>query len=142
MANFSIKTDLLKLQGAFVTNLKGKTATKRCLIIPVDESGLFVGEKGVYLNMTAIEMENPKFSETHCVKVSLDKEKFEALTEEQRRALPIIGGMKQLERRPTPQMNITSTVDGTQAVDDDDPSFSTGSDGDFEEISGDDDLPF
>ena len=93
MANFSIKTDLLKLQGAFVTNLKGKTATKRCLIIPVDESGLFVGEKGVYLNMTAIEMENPKFSETHCVKVSLDKEKFEALTEEQRRALPIIGGM-------------------------------------------------
>lgn len=111
MANFSIKADLLKLQGAFVTNLKGKTATKRCLIIPVDESGLFVGEKGVYLNMTAIEMENPKFSETHCVKVSLDKEKFEALTEEQRRALPIIGGMKQLERRPAPQMNITSTVD-------------------------------
>jgi len=123
MANFSIKTDLLKLQGAFVTNLKGKTETKRCLIIPVDESGLFVGEKGVYLNMTAIEMENPKFSETHCVKVSLDKEKFEALTEEQRRALPIIGGMKQLERRPTPQMNITSTVDGTQAVDDGDLPF-------------------
>lgn len=123
MANFSIKTDLLKLQGAFVTNLKGKTETKRCLIIPVDESGLFVGEKGVYLNMTAIEMENPKFSETHCVKVSLDKEKFEALTEEQRRALPIIGGMKQLERRQPPQMNITSTVDGTQAVDDDDLPF-------------------
>lgn len=29
MANFSIKTDLLKLKGAFVTNLKGKTATRR-----------------------------------------------------------------------------------------------------------------
>ena len=43
MANFSIKTDLLKLKGAFVTNLKGKTATKRCLIIPVDDAGLFIG---------------------------------------------------------------------------------------------------
>lgn len=58
MANFSIKTDLLKLKGAFVTNLKGKTATKRCLIIPVDDAGLFIGEKGVYLNLTAIEMQN------------------------------------------------------------------------------------
>ena len=84
MANYSIKTDLLKLKGAFVTNLRGKTATKRCLIIPVDEAGLFVGEKGVYLNLTAIEMQNPKFSETHCVKVSLDKERYDAMTEEER----------------------------------------------------------
>lgn len=28
MANYSIKADLLKLTGAFVTNIKGKTATK------------------------------------------------------------------------------------------------------------------
>lgn len=46
MANYSIKTDLLKLQGAFVTNIKGKTTTKRCLCIPIDGSGLFLGEKG------------------------------------------------------------------------------------------------
>ncbi len=59
MANYSIKTDLLKLQGAFVTNIKGKTATKKCLCIPIEGSGLFLGEKGCYLNMTAIEMQNP-----------------------------------------------------------------------------------
>lgn len=119
MANFSIKTDLLKLKGAFVTNLKGKTATKRCLIIPVDDAGLFIGEKGVYLNLTAIEMQNPKYSDTHCVKVSLDKERYEAMSEEERKAQPIIGGMKQLERQAT-EMPVTSQIDGTQAFTDDD----------------------
>lgn len=118
MANYSIKTDLLKLKGAFVTNLRGKTATKRCLIVPVDEAGLFVGEKGVYLNLTAIEMQNPKFSETHCVKVSLDKERYDAMTEEERQAQPIIGGMKQLERKQS-EMAVTGQIDGSQAFEDD-----------------------
>ena len=45
MANYSIKTDLLKLQGAFVTNIKGKTATKQCLCIPIAVSGLFLGSR-------------------------------------------------------------------------------------------------
>jgi hypothetical protein len=62
-----------EIAGGFRDKPQRKTETKRCLIIPVDESGLFVGEKGVYLNMTAIEMENPKFSETHCVKSHLTK---------------------------------------------------------------------
>lgn len=120
MQNYSIKADLLKLKGAFVTNFKGKTATKRCLVIPVDDSALYVGEKGVYLNMTAIEMENPRFKETHCIKQSLDKEIYEALTDEQRQALPIIGGMKPIERKAAPQMNVSSTFDGTQAVENED----------------------
>jgi hypothetical protein len=32
MGNFGIKIDLLKLKNSFVTNLKGKAATKRCLV--------------------------------------------------------------------------------------------------------------
>lgn len=120
MGNFSIKEDLLKLKGAFMTNFKGRTETKRCLVIPVDDSGLYVGEKGVYLNLTGIEMENPKFKETHCIKQSLDKEIYETLTEEQRQALPIIGGMKPIERKPAPQMNVNSTFDGVQAVENED----------------------
>lgn len=119
MANFSIKTDLLKLKAAFVTNLKGKTATKRCLIIPVDDAGLFIGEKGVYLNLTAIEMREPKYQDTHCVKVSLDKERYDAMSEEERNAQPIIGGMRQLERQ-TAEMSVTSMLDGSQVLGDDD----------------------
>ena len=111
MGNFSIKEDLLKLKGAFITNFKGRTETKRCLVIPVDDS-----EKGVYLNLTAIEMENPQYKETHCIKQSLDKEIYEALSEEQRQSLPIIGGMRPLVKKAAPQMNVGSTFDGAQAV--------------------------
>lgn len=98
MANYSIKTDLLKLKGAFVTNIKGKTTTKRCLCIPIDGSGLFLGEKGCYLNMTAIEMNNSQYGDTHCIKQNLEKSVYDAMTEEQRRAMPIIGSMRPFEK--------------------------------------------
>ena len=106
MANYSIKTDLLKLKGAFVTNIKGKTTTKRCLCIPIDGSGLFLGEKGCYLNMTAIEMQNSQYGDTHCIKQNLDKGVYDAMTEEQRRAMPIIGSMRPLEK---PQAALDTT---------------------------------
>lgn len=99
MANFGIKTDLLKLKGAFVTNIKGKTATKQCLCIPIQESGLFLGKQGCYLNLTAIEMQNPKFEDTHCIKVSFDKEVYERMSQEERNAQPIVGGLHAIVRR-------------------------------------------
>lgn len=109
MANYSIKTDLLKVKGAFVTNLKGKTATKRCLVIPIEDSGLFLGQKGCYLNLTALEMQNPQYSDTHCVKVSYDKDVYEKMTEEERKAQPIIGGLHVLERSQE-QMAVKTTT--------------------------------
>lgn len=99
MANYSIKTDLLKLQGAFVTNIKGKTATKQCLCIPIEGSGLFLGKQGCYLNTIAIEMQNPRFEDTHCLKVSYDKDVYERMTQEQKDAQPIIGGLHALVKR-------------------------------------------
>lgn len=98
MSNYSIKEDLLKLKGAFITNLKGKTATKRCLVIPLDDARLFLGQKGCYLNLTALEMQNSQYGDTHCLKQSFDKEVYEQMTEEERNAQPIIGGLKPLKR--------------------------------------------
>lgn len=119
MANYSIKADLLKVKGAFITNLKGKTATKRCLVIPVDESGMFLGEKGCYLNMTAIEMREARYSDTHCVKVSLPKEQYEAMTEEERKNTPIIGGMHALESQVA-QMAVRGQLDGAAVIENED----------------------
>lgn len=112
MANYSIRVDLLKVAGAFVTNLKGSTATKRCLVIPVDDAGLYVGEKGVYLNIKALEMQEERYGDSHCIKQSIDKAKYEAMSEEERRALPILGGMHALQA-PAQQMppSNTPTVD-------------------------------
>ena len=84
--NQSIKLDLLKLKGAAVVNLKGKTATKRCLVIPIEDAQLFLGQKGCYLNLTAIEMQNSQYGDTV----------YDAMTEEERNAQPIIGSVKPL----------------------------------------------
>ena len=125
MANFGIRIDLLKLQGAFLRNLKGKAETKRCLIIPVDDDpSLFLGEKGCYLNMTAIELENPQYKDTHMIKGDLPKEVREAMTDEQQRATPILGNLRPIQPKPQATMNV-------------------GGEAPFQQIDADgDDLPF
>ena len=110
MSNFSIKIDCLKLKGAFLRNLQGKTTTKRCLIVPIDEcDGMYLGEKGCYLSLTAIEMADPKYSDTHCIKPELSKEQREAMTEEELRNTPILGGMRAFERKQQ-TMQVTATI--------------------------------
>ncbi len=122
--NYGIRIDLLKLKGAFMRNLQGRNATKKCIIIPVDEcDGMFLGEKGCYLNMTAIEMQDPKYSDTHCIKPDIPKEQREAMTEEQRNAIPILGGLHAIERQPQ-QMAVSTTIGADAfAPDDEDLPF-------------------
>lgn len=115
MSNFGIKLDLLKIAGAFLTNFKGRTTTKRCLVIPIDDSGMYLGQKGLYLDLTAIELREPQFQDTHCIKQSLPKEQYEQLSEEQRQQLPILGGLRPIERKQE-QMNITNTYDASTAA--------------------------
>lgn len=118
--NFGMKIDLLKLKGAFMRNLKGSTATKRCLIIPVDDcDGVYLGEKGCYLNMTAIEMREPKYGDTHCIKVNIPKEQREAMTEEERNAVPILGGLHAIEAGQA-TMQVKDTIGQDAFADDDD----------------------
>ena len=66
MGNFGIKIDLLKLKNSFVTNLKGKAATKRCLVIPIDDSGVYLGEKGVYDRFGEVHRQRAGFSRRAC----------------------------------------------------------------------------
>lgn len=122
--NYGIRIDLLKLKGAFMRNLQGRNATKKCIIIPVDEcDGMFLGEKGCYLNMTAIEMQNQQYSDTHCIKPDIPKEQREAMTEEQRNAIPILGGLHAIERQPQ-QMAVSTTIGADAfAPDDEDLPF-------------------
>lgn len=119
MANYGIKIDLLKLKNSFVTNLKGKAETKRCLVIPIDDSGVYLGEKGVYLNCTAFEMREQRYGDTHVLKQSLPKETYQAMSEEERNAQPILGALKPIEPQQR-QMPVTQTTDAAGAVDDPD----------------------
>ena len=112
MSNFNIRLDLLRLQGAFTRNLKGNTATKRCLIIPIDDNpGMYLGEKGCYLNAVAYETQNNQYGDTHMVKPDLPKEVRERMTDDERRNQPILGNMRPMQ----PQ---GGTVSGTMQASD------------------------
>lgn len=117
MSNFTIRLDLLKVPNTFVTNIKGTTATKRCLVIPLDTPGVFLGEKGCYLNLNAYELQQQKYEDSHCIKVQLPKEIREAMPEEERKAQPIIGGMHALQPTQAAQMPVTSTTEVEQVDD-------------------------
>ena len=112
MFNYNIRLDLLKLQGAFTRNLQGKTATKPCIIIPIDDNpGMYLGEKGCYLNLSAYETQNNQYGDTHLVKQNLPKEVRERMTEEQRRSQPVLGNM-------APMRPQGGTVSGTMQASD------------------------
>lgn len=105
----------MKVKGAFLTELKGKTATKKCLVIPTDSNELFVGEKGIYISFSAIEMKEKKFDNTHFIKVQLNSEDYKKLSEEERKAIPIVGGMKAIPERestiPVSNAEVSSPFD-------------------------------
>lgn len=96
MANISIKLNLRQLKH-IEREMKGQGDKMiKCLIIPLEENMIYQGEKGAYLNLTAIEIKDrSKFStdqkDTHLIKQDVPKEKYEAMSDEQRKAMPIFG---------------------------------------------------
>ena len=119
----SIRLGMRKLSGACVKTIKGKTALKRCLIVPIDDNPcFFLGEKDCYLNLVAIESTNSQYGDTHFVVGDMPREVRESMTQEQRNALPILGNIKPIERQATPQMQVGSM--------------------DSDSFAGEDDLPF
>lgn len=95
MGNISIKLNLAGLKHA-VRIEKGQSGEQECIIIPIAKNNLFKGEKGLYLDLTAIEIKDRSKQaadqkDTHLVKQNLRKELYEKMTEEQRKAMPILG---------------------------------------------------
>ena len=90
---------------------KGASGPVECLIIPIEKNKLYVGEKGVYLDIVAFEIKEPKegSKDTHVVKQSFSKEVREAMTEEQLKALPILGSLAVLSGSGGEKEPISST---------------------------------
>lgn len=112
--NYAIKVNALKYQNSGIMNIKGRTGTKRCLVVPIEENHLFVSAnddgspKAVYLDLNAFALREPKYDQTHLVKQSLPKDVRESMTKEQLDAMPIIGGMKPFANTP---INAAATCD-------------------------------
>ena len=95
MENYNIKIDLKKLKEVSYVKIKGRP----CVLIPTDVNPeLFVGQKGIYLNLAAFALRNPsQFGDTHLVKSSPDKATVDAMTDDQRADIPILGNMRPIK---------------------------------------------
>ena len=89
-----IKINLAKLKSAVITTQKGN----RAIIIVLDDNNLVEHKSGVYLELQAVKIREPKtnnhgFMDTHFVKQKLSKDAYGKLTEEQKKAIPILGNI-------------------------------------------------
>lgn len=135
MANISsrINLTLLKHVRREMTGQGGKKID--CLIIPIDENHLYKGEKGVYLDLTSIEIKDkskqaPGQKDTHLIKQSFSREFYDSLTDEQKQAFPILGNTidwsKVAPSEPQPQTSSSlseSAIDQYQDEKEDDLPF-------------------
>lgn len=93
--NYSLKIDVKKLNKAFVMPIQGKTATVECVCIPTSE--FYKGKNGeLYSNIEIVERKNGagQYGDTHFAKQQLEKASYQALTEEQRKNIPILGNFQ------------------------------------------------
>ena len=110
MSNYTIKIDLQKLQNAFLRKFTGKTATKTCICIPIEDNpSLFLGEKGCYLSLVANAQENSQYGNSHFVRGDIPRGLYDQMTEEQRKSSAILGNMKPF--LPKQQVNATTSMD-------------------------------
>ena len=99
MANLKIKLDGKKFINSFLFDFKGQTTTKKCLCIPVEDNNIYVSAKtgAAYIDLVAFENQQPsQYGDTHMIKLSFPKDMLDALTLEQRKALPILGNLAPL----------------------------------------------
>lgn len=96
----AIKLNLLKFKNSCVLRIQGKTGKKACLVIPIEDAHLVDGEKGVYADLLECELKQPgQYGDVALVRQSLPREVFDAMSEEERRAMPILGNVKPVQAR-------------------------------------------
>lgn len=93
MGRISVKINLAALKNAAIIT-SGKNKDVDCILIPIEQNHLFRGkENAVYLDVIGFETapEKRKGKDTHMAKQSLDKKVLDAMTDEEKNALPILG---------------------------------------------------
>lgn len=93
MGRISTKINLAALKNAAIIT-SGKNKDVDCILIPIEQNNLFRSEKGaVYLDLIGFEtpVDKRKGKDTHLVKQSLSKDIQDKMTEDEKKAMPILG---------------------------------------------------
>ena len=116
---FTLKINLSQLKSARMTTPNGK----KCIVIPIEENNLYVGkdEKAIYLDIVGFgyTAKNADDKNTHILKQSFSREHLAALTEDQRKALPILGNARIDEGKSEPAPATSSDIPADMALPDD-----------------------
>ena len=109
MSNYNLTIALTKLKGAKVMEIQGKTCTKTCVVIPIDNEEGTVRDSyegkidglpttkplnDVQIHLTAFEFREKKYGQTHGIKASFSKQRMESMSEDELRSMPFVGNMK------------------------------------------------
>lgn len=95
---YNIKLDLKKLKNAFVKEIQGTTRTVQCVCIPIKDNHIFVSERGgLYLDLQATPLQQPKYGQSHLVKPKVGSDNWKAMSKEERNAIPIVGSLSPIE---------------------------------------------
>jgi len=89
----TLNLNLRQLSHALMTTPKGNKA----LVIPIAENNLIEGEKGIYLNIVGFDYEDKsdkQYKDTHLLKQSFKKDELAKMSDEQKKALPILGNAR------------------------------------------------
>lgn len=110
MSNFQLKLDFLKFKNACVISIKGKKESKKGVFIPIEDNNIFVSAgdndkaKSLYIDLVAFETKNVgKYGDTHMIKQSLGKDEQSNMSEDEKRAMPILGNMKPMKMQKAAQ---------------------------------------
>ena len=125
MGNFQGKLDFLKFKNSCVISVKGKTGEKRGVFVPIEDNGLFVTTdennkaKGAYFNFAVFENKQVgKYGDTHMIKQSIGKDARSKMSDEEKRAIPILGNMKPMELQNASQAVEAPVAPSVQEEDD------------------------
>ena len=126
MSNFQGKLDFLKLKNACVISVNGKSGAKKGVFVPIEDNGLFVTTdennkaKGAYFNFAVFENKQVgKYGDTHMIKQSIGKDARSKMSDEEKRAIPILGNMKPMELQNASQAVETPVAPLVQEEEDD-----------------------
>lgn len=106
--NFTGKINLLKLDSTGIVVINGKSGSKKCVVIPIEENDIFVSidestgkAKVAYLGINMWHNNNEtgldQYGNSHSVKQSFSQQYRESKSEEEMRNKPFLGNMKPLE---------------------------------------------
>lgn len=98
--NFNVKLSLGAFIGAGIATLNDEQGHPvEGVFIPIQANNLIKGNKGVYCELRAFQMreprvsENGKFTDTHILKVAVPKEIYDKMSDEERQSGPIVGSV-------------------------------------------------